>query len=167
MSAKTNQKPNFHLLHYQAGAIYQLQKCHCVPGNNDTGTFKSHQLCLAPLEYGIDLIPSCISRGTLQQEGSQGDVPVGCTASWKTASFGVPSDNACSVLLYSLQAERFALDGSDTKLDIWIGLEEVKNVLFLHLKIGCQNISQPAFPSECSVKACLGVNLTGLSDLKL
>lgn len=42
-----------------------------------------------------------------------------------------PVTSAWSLFVHSLKAERFALDSTDTRMDIWIVLKEVKIVLFL------------------------------------
>lgn len=56
-------------------------------------------------------------------------------------------------------------------MDIWIILKEVKDVLFLQTgavkNTLSKKISKATFPSGSSVRACLGVNIAGLSDLKL
>lgn len=70
-------------------------RCHCVQRNNNSAAFRSHQICLSLLECGTELIPSCTCRGNLKNEGSQGDVPVGCLTSYQIICLlycGAPSD---------------------------------------------------------------------------
>lgn len=110
------------------------QECHYVPGNVAGSLFTSHQICLSLVECGIDLIPSCTSRGNLKKAGSQGGVPFGCRTGYKIICFFFlvyPATRAWSVCVHNLKAEWFAFDGTDTKTDIWIVLKEVKVVLFL------------------------------------
>lgn len=85
------------------------------------------------LNGGTDLIPSCTSRGNLKKAGSQGGVPVGCATGYKIICFFLvyAVTSAWSVFVHNLKAEWFAFDGTDTKMDIWIVLKEVKVVLFL------------------------------------
>lgn len=149
------------------------QECHCVPGNNDPATFTSHQICLSRLNCGTDLIPSCICRGNLKQAGSQGGVPVGCGTGYKNICFffGVCSDKSLLCICTQLESRMICIDGTDTKTDIWIVLKEVKVVLFLQTGAVKNTLSKKflklTFPSGNSVRACLGVNIACLSDLKL
>lgn len=125
------------------------------------------------LNCGTDLIPSCISRGNLKQAGSQGGVPVGCGTGYKNICFffGVCSDKSLLCICTQLESRMICIDGTDTKTDIWIVLKEVKVVLFLQTGAVKNTLSKKflklTFPSGNSVRACLGVNIACLSDLKL
>lgn len=87
------------------------QECHCVPGNNDPATFTSHQICLSLFECGIDLIPSCASRGNLKKAGSQGGVPVGCGTGYKIICFffGVSSDKSLVCICTQLESRMICI----------------------------------------------------------
>lgn len=149
------------------------QECHCVPGNNDPATFTSHQICLSLFERGIDLIPSCASRGNLKKAGSQGGVPVGCETGYKIICFffWCIQWQEPGLYLYTTWKQNDLHSMAQTQKRTY-GLFWRKWKLFCfckleQLKIHCQKISKPAFPSGTSVRACLGVNIAGLSDLKL
>lgn len=168
----------FPQLGYQATAVYKLPKrntivstLHCAPWNNNIATFRSHQICLPVLEYRIDLIPSCTFRGNLKNEGSRGGVPVGCMTSYKIIGFFHPavSNDKCLVCMCATESKWFALGSIDRKgrTDCFEGSEN-SSVYTNWCILKChQRISKPAFPINRFVKVCLGVNVTGWSDLKL
>lgn len=75
------------------------------PRNNDIAAFRSHQICLSFFEYGIDLIPSCTSKGNLNKTGSQGDVPAGSmTTSKIICLFDVSSDKCLVSICTQLES---------------------------------------------------------------
>lgn len=87
------------------------QECHYVPGNVAGSLFTSHQICLSLFECGIDLIPSCTSRGNLKKAGSQGGVPFGCRTGYKIIClfFGVSSNKSLVCMCTQLESRMICI----------------------------------------------------------